>query len=409
MKMNCMVFSRSVVDWSYLQSVFWLVCEEKVVRNFELEVHLGQWEFEAKYHMTASDTESLSMKDLLAMATPEERDKFENLWLGYTETRGAEDLCELVAGTYTTLQRDNILCFAGAEEGIYTAMRVMLGKDDHAIVAVPNYQAAETLPLDICDVTGVELRASTGWRLDINEVENAIRPNTKLISVNAPNNPTGATLPVDDFEAIIALCRKHNIYLFSDEVYRLLELDDSKRRPQIADVYEKGISLNVMSKAYGLPGLRIGWIATQDKALLQQLEKYKHYLSICNSAPSERLAAIALRNKDKVVGRNRDLLRQNLATLVEFFDDYPWLFDWYVPDGGCIAYPRYLGRGTVEKFCEKLVIESSVLLLPSSIYRSELLDAPNDRFRIGFGRRNINQGLSKMREFIDENIAVLQA
>ena len=371
------------------------------MRDFALEVYFSRWEFKAKHHMTASDAESLSMADLLAMATPEDRAAFDDCWLGYTETWGAPDLRAAVAGTYDGLEADNILCFAGAEEGIYAAMRVLLTPDDHVIVAVPNYQAAETLPLSICEVTGVPLRDDMDWRLDLDALAAAIRPNTKLVSINFPNNPTGAVMPRADFDALIAMCREHDLYLFSDEVYRLLEVDETKRLPQAADAYEKGISLNVMSKAYGLPGLRIGWLASQDTDLLARLERYKHYLSICNSAPSERLAVIALAARDRILERNRALVRDNLAALDGFFADYPGLFDWSHPDGGCVAYPKFLGRGGVEAFCHDLVEESGVLLLPASIYQSELMDTVPDRFRIGFGRRNIGDGIAEMRRFLE--------
>ncbi|MFT5697322.1 MAG: aspartate/methionine/tyrosine aminotransferase [Desulforhopalus sp.] len=372
------------------------------MRNFDLEIHFSKWEFEAKYNMTASDVESMSVKELMDMATSGERSEFENQQLSYTETWGAGELRERIASTYDSMSYENILCFCGAEEGIYTAMRVLLGKDDHAIVVVPNYQAAETLPLEICDVTGVPLHEENNWRLDIDDVAKAIRPNTKLVSINFPNNPTGATMPADDLMELVSLCREHNIYIFSDEVYRLLELDENKRMEQVADIYEKGLSLNVLSKAYGFPGLRIGWIASQDKELLLQFERYKHFLSICNSGPSEFFAKIVLNNREKILRQNRTLLRHNLSELAQFFGEYPALFDWYTPDGGCIAYPRYKGKGTVEHFCETLVEEHGILLLPASIYRSDLMETPNDRFRIGFGRRNIEDGLAVFRGFLDK-------
>lgn len=373
------------------------------MRNFELETYFSKWEFTAKHHMTASDVESMTVAALFDLARVPEADRLENLWLGYTETWGAPDLRTAVAATYDRLQAEDILCFAGAEEGVYAAMRVLLSRDDHAIVVVPNYQAAETIPLGICGVTGVPLDPENDWRLDLEDIRRAIRPNTKLISVNFPNNPTGAVMPGQDYDALIALCREHDLYLFNDEVYRLLELDESKRLPQAADAYEKGLSLGVMSKAYGLPGLRIGWIACQDRDLLLKLERYKHYLSICNSAPSERLAVIALSVRHKILERNCALLRGNIDQLDRFFADYPDLFEWRHPDGGCIAYPRYRGSGNVEAFCTALIEESGVLLLPASIYRSELLEAPNDRFRIGFGRANIETGLSAFRDFLERN------
>lgn len=373
------------------------------MRNFELETYFSKWEFTARHHMTASDVQSMGLDELLAMAGTSAEESLNDLWLGYTETWGAPDLREAIADTYDRMEPQNILCFAGAEEGVYAAMRVLLEPDDHAIVVVPNYQAAETIPLSICAVTGVQLDASQAWRLDLEEVRRALRPNTKLISINFPNNPTGAVMPRADYDALIELCRERGIYLFNDEVYRLLELDDSKRLPQTADAYEKGLSLSVMSKAYGLPGLRIGWIASQDREVLLKLERYKHYLSICNSAPSERLAVIALGVREKILARNRALLRRNLGELDRFFADYASLFEWYHPDGGCIAYPRYVGRDGVEDFCRDLIEESGVLLLPASIYRSELMEAPADRFRIGFGRENIEEGLAAFRDFIDRN------
>jgi len=373
-----------------------------IMRDFELETYFSKWEFSAKYHMTASDVESMTIAQLmeLAGAAP---DSLDSLSLGYTETWGAPDLRALIAKTYDNINSENILCFAGAEEGVYTAMRVLLNRDDHAIVVVPNYQAAETLPLDICAVSGVALDPNNDWRLDIEDIRRAIRPNTRLVSVCFPNNPTGAIIPVKDYADLIELCREHGLYLFNDEVYRLLELDEDKRIDQVADVYEKGISLNVMSKAYGLPGLRIGWIATQDTALLQKLERYKHYLSICNSAPSERLAVIALGARNKIIKRNRAFLKKNIEKMDNFFADYPTLFKWTRPDGGCIAFPQYIGKGGVEAFCKSLIEESGVLILPASIYKSELMDAPADRFRIGFGRANIDAGLSVFRTFLDKN------
>lgn len=369
------------------------------MRNFELETYFSKWEFKARHHMTASDIESLTISELLNLAGLPDH-ALNSLHLGYTQTWGAPDLREAIAQTYDNLTSENILCFAGAEEGVYAAMRVLLSTGDHAIVVVPNYQAAETVPLDICDATGVALDETNNWRLDPDDIKRSIRSNTKLVSVCFPNNPTGAIISHEDYKALIEICREHGLYLFNDEVYRGVELDPNKRIDQVADVYERGLSLNVMSKAYGLPGLRIGWIASQDKNCLQKLERYKHYLSICNSAASERLAVIALGVKDKILNKNRRLLKSNIQKLDAFFSDYPDIFDWSHPDGGCISYPRFTGRGHVEDFCTQLIEEEGVLLLPASLYRSELMEAPKDRFRIGFGRHNIDAGLEAFGNFM---------
>jgi aspartate/methionine/tyrosine aminotransferase len=375
------------------------------MRDFALEVFFARWEFAAKHHMTASDAQSMTMAELLELANPHDRTEFDNLWLGYTETRGAGDLRAAIANTYDTMGSANIQCFAGAEEGIYVAMRVLLQPEDHAIVLVPNYQAAETIPLDRCEVSGVPLLEDQDWRPDLDALRDAIRPNTKLVSINFPNNPTGAIPSHDDFASLVEICREHDLYLFSDEVYRGLEVDESRRIPQAADVYEKAFSLNVMSKAYGLPGLRVGWIASQDMETLTRFEHYKHYLSICNSAPSERLALIALKARVKILARNLKIVRENLRKLDVFFARYPDLFEWKAPDGGCVAYPRYTGPGTAQHFCERLVNETGALLLPASIYKSELMETSEDRFRIGCGRLGIDEGLDAIRDFLAANRA----
>lgn len=375
----------------------------KPMRDFALETYMSKWEFVAKYNMTASDAESMRLPELLAMASDEDRADFENLSLGYTETFGAPALRQEIAGTYDTAEPENLICFAGAEEAIYVAMKVLLTADDHAIVITPNYQAAETIPLSICAVTGVALDINNDWELDIGLVEKALRPNTKLISINFPNNPTGKILPRATFDALIGLCRKHGIWLFSDEVYRLIEKDETFRLPQAVDVYERGISLNVMSKAYGLPGLRIGWLASKDRDFLVRCERYKHFLSICNSAPSEILARIALKSRDRILARTRGIVRNNLGVLNGFFAEFPHLFDWREPDGGCVAFIRYRGADGVEEFTRRVVEEAGVFFLPSSVYRSDLTPVPENCLRIGFGRRHVPEGLTALRNWLRRN------
>ncbi len=387
------------------------------MRDFALEVFLAGWEFSAPYHMTASDIESMTMADLLALATPEDRDALQNLWLGYTETWGAPELRAEIARTYDTMAPENILCLAGAGEGLYAVAKVLLQAGDHVLVPTPNYQSAETVPLSVCEVTGIPLRrtapimgpgsqARGGWRLHPEDVRAAIRPNTKLLSLNFPHNPTGMLMTREDLDAVIALCRHNGIYILCDEVYRGVELEPVDQMPQIADLYERGVSLNVISKAYGMPGLRIGWIASQDTSLLQKVERYKHYLSICNSAPSERLTLIALKARHTILARNHALLHENVRLLEQLFAEFPGVVDWQRPQGGCVAFPRCTAPEGGEEFCRTLIEESGVLLLPSSIYASELTDVPQDHFRIGFGRdRMFKEGVVAMRRHFEKHYA----
>lgn len=362
--------------------------------DFRLETHFARWEFSADHHLTASDAESMTLSELLALATDDQRNAFEKLWLGYTETWGSPAVRAAAAAIYDSIDSNQVLCFAGASEAIFAANNVVLNPDSHAVVVTPNYQSHETLPLAICDATGVPLDPDDAWSLDIDRVAAAIRPSTKLITINFPHNPTGAILSRERYDALIELCRHHGIYLLHDEIFNGLGPTGTEHLPFVADIYERGLSINVVSKAWGLPGLRIGWIASQDTELLSRMERLKHYLSICNSGPSEHLAVIALENRDRIIARNCGIIDENLPKWDAFFDAHPDRFSWERPDGSCMGFPRYLGGDGVEMFCRRLVEESGVLLLPSTIYRTELGDSIPDRFRLGYGRRGLDEGLT---------------
>jgi len=361
--------------------------------DFRLETYFSRWEFAARHHLTASDAQTLTLGELLELADRDDRAAWETMSFGYTETFGDPALRQAISEMYSTATADDVICFAGAEEALFLAMQVLLDRDDHAIVITPNYQAAETVPLSICQVTGVALDPADDWRLDIGRVIAQIRPNTRVISVNFPNNPTGKLLPVEDFGRLARVCDDRGIHLFSDEVYRGLETDPTRTLPQAADLSPLALSLNVTSKALGLPGLRIGWLTCRDREVRSRLERAKHYTTICNAAPSEILARIAIKARDRILRRNRAIIAANLPLVDDFFTEFDELFRWQPPDGGCVAYPRYLGADGVEDFCRRLVNEAGVLLLPASIYRSELTETPADRFRIGVGRMNPEPGL----------------
>jgi aspartate/methionine/tyrosine aminotransferase len=375
--------------------------------DFRLEVYLGQWEFSAPHHLTASDAQTLTIRELLEMASDEEREAFEELPLSYTPVRGGERLLREIAGTYETAGPEDVLSFAGAEEAIFWAMQELVGPGDHAVLTVPNYQSMETVTVATgAEVSGILLRPEAGWALDLDELEGLLRPNTRLVAVNFPNNPTGGLVPPANLRRLAALCEERDIRLLSDEVYRGLELDPGRILPQAADLSPTAISVNVMSKAYGLPGLRIGWLVSRDSPLLERLERRRHYTSICNSAPSELLAAIALRNGKAIRARNRDIIDANLPVFDAFFARHEELFEWEHPAGGCVCFPRYLGEDGVEEFCRSLVEEAGVVLLPASIFSSVLAEVPGDRFRIGVGRSDPEPALAAFEEFLAKSPAV---
>jgi aspartate/methionine/tyrosine aminotransferase len=284
---------------------------------------------------------------------------------------------------------------------MYWALQELVGPGDHAVVTLPNYQSMETLTLRAgADVSGWPLRPENDWAPDLDELRALLRPETKLVAVNFPNNPTGAVPPREVFQALAALCDERGIVLFSDEVYRGLELDPARTLPQACDLSERAVSLNVMSKAYGLPGLRIGWLATHDRALLEQLERRKHYTSICNAGPSEFLATLALQHGDAIRARNRAIISDNLPLFDAFFARWPDHFVFEHPQGGCVCFPRHLG-GDTSRFCRELLRSAGVVLLPGDIYTSALGPVPSDRFRIGVGRLDPEPALAAFDDFLE--------
>ena len=367
------------------------------INDFKLEVFFGKHEFTAPYLLTQSDCASMSINDLLNFE-PGAKEAFLEGGLGYTEVPGNPALRKVISDLYTKMTPENIIVHAGAQEPIFNFMNVILDKGDHVICQFPIYQSLFEIPSSIgCEVSKWSIeQEENGWVMDVKKLEQLIKPNTKLIALNSPNNPTGYTFTKEEIAAIVEIARKHDIYVFCDEVYKGVELDGDKR-PWFADCYEKGVSLGVMSKAYGLAGLRIGWLATRDKELNKQLIKMKHYTSICSSGPSEFLSIVALKHSDEILERNVDIIKSNLKIAEEFFMRYPNLFEFNRPMAGPIAFIKMNIATPIAEFCDTLVEESGVLLLPSSIYSFQ-----GQYFRMGFGRANFVESLKKFEDYLIE-------
>ena len=364
--------------------------------DFDLERYFARWEFSAPFLLCSSDVEGWRMADLLALADADARERWERLTLGYTESTGLPALREEVARLYPGAAAEDVLMFAGAEEAVFVAMNVLLTAGDHAVVTWPGYQSLYEVARGTgAEVTLLPLRPEDGWRLDLDALRRELRPTTRVVVVNFPHNPTGALPDRATFEALCALCEERGIHLFSDEVYRLLEAREEDRLPAAVERSARALSLGVMSKAFGLAGLRVGWVACRDRALLARMASFKDYTSICNAAPSEVLSLVALRAKDEVLARSRTLLEGNLALLDAFFARHAGRVDWVRPRAGSVAFPRLRTGEPVRDFCERLVAREGVLLLPGDVY-----GLPGEHFRLGFGRTNMPQALERLERFL---------
>jgi aspartate/methionine/tyrosine aminotransferase len=372
------------------------------INVFKLEEYLARYEFSAPYLLCCSDAETLAMRDVLAMADVEDTKQWETLSLGYTEAQGLPKLRQGIAQSlYPTLHANNILCFAGAEDAIFCALNYLCEPLDHVVVLSPCYQSLQEIPrAQGAEVTNVHLREENNWRIDLAEIKKALKSTTKGVVINFPHNPTGQVISQVELLELINLCAQHDLWLFSDEVYRLLGSPREGWSAPAAQLYPKAISVGVMSKAFGMAGLRVGWLACQDQELLKKIEYVKHYTSICSSAPSEILSLIALKNADRILARNNKIVSENLAMLDQFFAEFPQLFSWVRPQGGCVGMVELKSPEPVATFCERLVKEKGVLLMPAMVY-----DMESNHFRIGFGRKNMPEALNKLREFIAHNHA----
>ena len=366
------------------------------IADFELERFFARWEFAVRHLLCASDVEGWQMADLLALADDETRAMWANLRLGYTESTGHPLLRAEIAGLYEKLTADDVLVFAGAEEAIFCLANVMLGPGDHAIVTWPGYQSLwEVGRAAGADVALHELREADGWALDVDRLVAAIEPRTRLVVVNAPHNPTGMLPTHAEWQALTDACAAAGVHLLADEVYRYLEVDEADRLQTGADALPGlGISLGVMSKSFALAGLRIGWLATKDRALLARCAGFKDYTTICSSAPSEILALIALRARGRVLARSRGIVADNLGLLDGFFERWAGTFDWVRPRGGSIGFPRLRADTPIGEFAAELVETEGVLLLPGSTFGH-----PGNNFRIGFGRTDLPEALAGLERF----------
>jgi aspartate/methionine/tyrosine aminotransferase len=360
------------------------------ITPFRIEEYMGQYEFSARYLLSSSDAESVTIADLLSLE-PGAHEAFLKHWCGYTESAGAPWLREALATIYSTIDKDQLMVVSAAEEAIFLFYHALLTPNDHAIVETPCYESALTLPKSTgAAVSEWRRKAENNWAHDLAALESLIRPNTRALYINTPHNPTGLLMPAHIFRAVLDLAAKQGIYVFSDEVYRELEHDPAKRLPAACDLYDRALSLGSVSKTYGLPGLRLAWLASHHTAFLQKIISLKHYTTICASAPSEFLTALAFRHRQKLIDRNLQIVLGNLPLLSAFFERHSDLFDWAPPNASTIGFARFKPQQDVLTFCESLVRDAGILLLPGTVY-----DEPR-HIRFGYGRKNMPEALSHL-------------
>lgn len=362
---------------------------------FKLERYFAKYEFKAPYLLSCSDCEPLTLKELRELSDEQSNKLLDDLWLGYTESQGSPLLRKEIAKLYDSVKPEEVLTAVPAE-GIFLALNSFLKEGDHVIAPFPAYQTLyEYAQVNGCNVTLWKPDPKT-WKFSIDDVRKAIKDNTRLIVINFPHNPTGAMITNDELHELVELAREKGIYIFSDEMYRFLEHDSKDRLDCVGEIYEKGAALCGLSKTFGAPGLRAGWIVTKNAEWFKKMAALKDFTSICSSAPSEVMAIMILRIRDKLIQRNLEIIKNNSALLADFCKRYPDMFSVVLPKAASLCFVEYKGSGTIEDFAQKLIDKKGVMILPSSVY-----DYPGPYFRVGLGRKDMPEVLSKVEDFIN--------
>ena len=363
------------------------------INDFALERYFAEFEFTAKYLLSSSDCEPLSLQEMLAMADPEALKLWDNLRLAYTESQGLALIREEIAKMYSGVHPDQVLIIT-PEEGIYLSMQLLLNAGDQVVTTFPGYQSL----YELANSKGCKL---SRWEPDMNnrfsldDLENLLSDETRMLVVNFPHNPTGAMLSQDEFQRMINLVKERDILLFSDEMYRFLEYEEDNRLPSASEKYKNSISLCGMSKSFALPGLRLGWLIVPDQDRLSALQSYKDYTTICPPAPSEILALMGLRNRDSIVSRNLGIIKKNIKLLEEFAESHTDFIRWIPPRAGSVAFPEIFVKQEVEYFCRCLTKKTGAMLLPSSVYGFK-----RNCVRFGLGRKGFEKGLGILDKFV---------
>lgn len=300
--------------------------------------------------------------------------------LFYGEHRGDRALRELIAAQDNGLTSDDVLVTAGAAGALFIIATALLSERDHLVVVRPNYATNIETPKAIgCAITYIDLTFDNGFAVDVERIAAALRPETRYISVTCPHNPTGTMMSRADLDRLVALAEQHGCYLLVDETYR--DLSYGTRLPAAASLSKRAISVSSLSKAFGIPGIRIGWLITRDTALQEKFLAAKEQIGICGSVIDEAIARVMLEQRDVFLGRLLPEMAARRAIVQEWIDNEP-LADWVQPSGGVVGFPRIdvAPDFDLDAFYNRLLEKHGTYVGPGHWF-----EMPKSFFRVGFG------------------------
>ena len=367
------------------------------ITPFATEHFFARYEFNTPYQLCNSDCETVTVSELLDLAgIPLEQ--LGGLRLGYTESQGHPDLRAMIAGSYDRVKAEDVVVLATPVEGIYLAARALLDQGDEVVVLTPAYDALVNLFEHVVGPDRVHKWAfipkADRWELDFKQLETLVTPKTRLVVVNFPHNPTGFLPSVEQMNQLVAVVEQQDLRLFYDEMYYGLVHSGTAPVPSAADLTQKAIVLSGLSKTYGLPGLRTGWLVIRDPGLRAQLLNWKFYTSICPPAPSEFLAMAAWGVRDQLLDRNIAQIEHNLGLVEDFFARWPGMFSWRRPLAGSTALVG-MDVPSVGDYAVRLADEAGVLIHPATT-----LGWDDHHMRMGFGRAGFGDALKQFEAYL---------
>ena len=272
-----------------------------------------------------------------------------------------------------------------------------VGAGDHVIVQGPIYQSLTSVAAWCgAETTSWPASERDAWQPQLETLHRLLRPTTRLIVVNFPHSPTGFVPDQDYLEQLSSLADEAGVTVVCDEIYRGMPLTDAGEPPSLADLSRRAVVLNSVSKVYGLPGLRVGWVATRNEEVLVNVKRLRMHFNSFVGAPSEFLATLALRQTEQILGRNLALAKNNLAQLQRFLTQHAELFSWHDPRGGVVVFPRWLGEESTSVLSERLLQEAGLLLAPSAYFAAD-----ERHVRIGFGTSSLPTSLAAFEEYLE--------
>ena len=368
------------------------------IQPFATEHFYAQYEFTTPHQLCNSDCETVTIKELLEMANIP-FSTFGDLALGYTETLGNPQLRESIATTYSTISMDDVIVLGTPVEGIYLVARSILNPGDEVIVLSPAYDALINMFEHIVGANNVHkwefVPGETQWELHIEQLQNLMTPKTKMVVVNFPHNPTGYLPTQEHFEAIVSIVEQNDLVLFCDEMYFGLIHSGTAAIKSAVDLSDNTIVLSGLSKTYGLPGLRTGWLIVQNEEIRDNIINWKFYTSICPPAPSEFLAQTALTVHTQLRDKSIAQIERNLQLAEAFFQRWPHLFTWRRPLAGSTALVG-MQVPSVTEFAQQLAKEAGVLIHPATT-----LGYDDQHMRMGFGRAAFGEALEQFETYLN--------